>query len=101
MAFAFIAMLLLGFTSCTEEQEVENMSLPKDAIRFSVVGADGTRSAMDSKNFRKELKQFFVNAFSDNAIHTPYMKDVEFINDGNGNFMYKDKRNIIMARLLP
>ena len=94
MAFAFIAMLLLGFTSCTEEQEVENMSLPKDAIRFSVVGANGTRSAMDSKNFRKELKQFFVNAFSDNAIHTPYMKDVEFINDGNGNFMYKDKRNI-------
>lgn len=94
-------MSLLGFTSCTEEQEVENMSLPKDAIRFSVVDANGTRSAMDSRNFRKELKGFFVNAFPDNAIHEPYMNDVEFVNDGNGNFMYKKIKTLSFGQTTP
>lgn len=93
-SMALAALAMLSITSCSEEQEVGNVSLSKDAIRFSVVDANGTRSAMDSRNFRKELKGFFVNAFPDNAIHEPYMNDVEFINDGNGNFMYKKDKDI-------
>lgn len=96
MAFAFIAMLSLGFTSCTEEELEDRSKMPSDAIKFTVSEAKtGTRISLDSKNFRQHLKSFYVSAFPaktyqgmipDNDF---YMKDVEIVNDGKGNFSYR------------
>lgn len=96
MAFVFIAMLSLGFTSCTEEELEDRSKMPSDAIKFSVSEAKtGTRISLDSKNFRQHLKSFYVSAFPaktyqgmipDNDF---YMKDVEIVNDGKGNFSYR------------
>lgn len=96
MAFVFIAMLSLGFTSCTEEELEDRSKMPSDAIKFSVSEAKtGTRISLDSKNFRQHLKSFYVSAFPaktyqgmipDNDF---YMKDVEIVNDGNGHFSYR------------
>ena len=96
MAFVFIAMLSLGFTSCTEEELKDRSKMPSDAIKFTVSEAKtGTRISLDSKNFRQHLKSFYVSAFPaktyqgmipDNDF---YMKDVEIVNDGKGNFSYR------------
>lgn len=96
MAFVFIAMLSLGFTSCTEEELEDRSKMPSDAIKFTVSEAKtGTRISLDSKNFRQHLKSFYVSAFPaktyqgmipDNDF---YMKDVEIVNDGKGNFSYR------------
>lgn len=96
MAFAFIAMLSLGFTSCTEEELEDRSKMPSDAIKFTVSEAKtGTRISLDSKNYRQHLKSFYVSAFPaktyqgmipDNDF---YMKDVEIVNDGKGNFSYR------------
>lgn len=92
----FIAMLSLGFTSCTEEELEDRSKIPSDAIKFTVSEAKtGTRVSLDSKNFRQHLKSFYVSAFpaktyqgmiSDNDF---YMKGVEIVNDGKGNFSYR------------
>lgn len=92
----FIAMLSLGFTSCTEEELEDRSKMPTDAIKFTVSEAKtGTRISLDSKNFRQHLKSFYVSAFPaktyqgmipDNDF---YMKDVEIVNDGKGNFSYR------------
>ena len=96
MAFVFIAMLSLSFTSCTEEELEDRSKIPSDAIKFTVSEAKtGTRVSLDSKNFRQHLKSFYVSAFpaktyqgmiSDNDF---YMKGVEIVNDGKGNFSYR------------
>lgn len=96
MAFVFIAMLSLSFTSCTEEELEDRSMMPTDAIKFTVSEAKtGTRTSLDSKNFRQHLKSFYVSAFPaktyqgmipDNDF---YMKDVEIVNDGKGNFSYR------------
>ena len=96
MAFVFIAMLSLGFTSCTEEELEDRSKMPSDAIKFTVSEAKTeTRISLDSKNFRQHLKSFYVSAFPaktyqgmipDNDF---YMKDVEIVNDGNGHFSYR------------
>lgn len=96
MAFVFIAILSLGFTSCTEEELEDRSKMPTDAIKFTVSEAKtGTRISLDSKNFRQHLKSFYVSAFPaktyegmipDNDF---YMKDVEIVNDGKGNFSYR------------
>ena len=96
MAFVFIAMLSLGFTSCTEEDLEDRSKMPSDAIKFTVSEAKTeTRISLDSKNFRQHLKSFYVSAFPaktykgmipDNDF---YMKDVEIVNDGNGHFSYR------------
>ena len=96
MAFVFIAMLSLGFTSCTEEELEDRSKMPSDAIKFTVSEVKtGTRISLDSKNFRQHLKSFYVSAFPaktyqgmipDNDF---YMKDVEIVNDGKGNFSYR------------
>lgn len=92
----FIAMLSLGFTSCTEEELEDRSKMPSDAIKFTVSEAKTeTRISLDSKNFRQHLKSFYVSAFPaktyqgmipDNDF---YMKDVEIVNDGNGHFSYR------------
>lgn len=96
MAFVFIAMLSLGFTSCTEEELEDRSKMPNDAIKFTVSEAKtGTRISLDSKKIRQHLKSFYVSAFPvktyqdmipDNDF---YMKDVEIVNDGKGNFSYR------------
>ena len=48
MAFVFIAMLSLGFTSCTEEELEDRSKMPSDAIKFTVSEAKtGTRISLD------------------------------------------------------
>ena len=96
MAFVFIAILSLGFTSCTEEELEDRSQMPSDAIKFTVSEAKTeTRTSLDSKKIRQHLKSFYVSAFlaktyqgmiPDNDF---YMKDVEIVNDGKGNFSYR------------
>ena len=96
MAFVFIAILSLGFTSCTEEELEDRSQMPSDAIKFTVSEAKTeTRTSLDSKKIRQNLKSFYVSAFPaktyqgmilDNDF---YMKDVEIVNDGKGNFSYR------------
>ena len=96
MAFVFIAMLSLGFTSCTEEEQVaSNVASPSDFINFSVAenSQTHTRTAFDSQNYVKKLKNFYVYAFLDDpGEEEPYMDNVEIVNQGNGIFSYKDKK---------
>ena len=96
MAFVFIAILSLGFTSCTEEELEDRSQMPSDAIKFTVSEAKTeTRTSLDSKKICQHLKSFYVSAFPaktyqgmipDNDF---YMKDVEIVNDGKGNFSYR------------
>lgn len=94
MAFVFIAMLSLGFTSCTEEELEDRSKMPSDAIKFTVSEAKtGTRTSFDSQNYVKKLKNFYVYAFLDDpGEEEPYMDNVEIVNQGNGIFSYKDKK---------
>lgn len=93
LVLALIAFTTVGITSCSEKLFPDEVISDKDVIKFSVANPNnGTRTAFNSKNYAKELKNFYVSAFYDNPREEePYMDQVEIVNDGNGNFNYKKK----------
>lgn len=94
-AVVLLVFILLGVVSCSdEEQVVSNVASPSDFINFSVAenNQTHTRTAFDSQNYVKKLKNFYVYAFLDDPEEEePYMDNVEIVNQGNGKFSYKDE----------
>lgn len=93
LVLALIAFTTVGITSCSEKLFPDEVISDKDVIKFSVANPNnGTRTAFNSKNYAKELKNFYVSAFYDDpGEEEPYIDQVEIVNDGNGNFNYKEE----------
>ena len=94
-AGVLLVFILLGVVSCSDEEQVAfNVASPSDFINFSVAETNQThtRTAFDSQNYVKKLKNFYVYAFLDDpGEEEPYMDNVEIVNQGNGIFSYKDE----------
>ncbi|ERJ79583.1 hypothetical protein HMPREF0653_00591 [Prevotella disiens JCM 6334 = ATCC 29426] len=94
-AVVLLVFILLGVVSCSDEEQVaSNAASPSDFINFSVAenNQTHTRTAFDSQNYVKKLKNFYVYAFLDDpGEEEPYMDNVEIVNQGNGIFSYKDE----------